>query len=127
MRVEQFGSPDSSSPRQLVGGNASRIGRLERLPKWLNLFPIVTQWAWLSLKYRSITLPSCCNPAITTGGMVGEGKVEYLDIMGVGWTKPARPASFTCEDPVTEKDKSSACSYGISRASPATARARWRN
>lgn len=61
---------------------SARIGRLERLPKWLNLVPIVAQWIWLSLRYRSITLPSCCNPAITSGGMVGEGKLEYLDIMG---------------------------------------------
>lgn len=98
MRVEQFGSPDSSSPRQLVGGNASRIGRLERLPKWLNLFPIVTQWAWLSLKYRSITLPSCCNPAITTGGMVGEGKVEYLDIMGPRALRATAITTFVVAD-----------------------------
>ncbi len=58
------------------------IGRLERLPKWLNLVPMVSQWLWLSLRYRSVTLPSCANPAITAGGMVGEGKLEYLDIMG---------------------------------------------
>lgn len=59
-----------------------RIGTLERLPKWLNLVPIVTQWAWLSIRYRSISLPSTANPAIATGGMVGEGKMEYLHIMG---------------------------------------------
>ncbi|MDB5870981.1 MAG: hypothetical protein JWQ07_423 [Ramlibacter sp.] len=58
------------------------VGRLERLPKWLNLVPMVAQWAWLSLRYRSITLPSCANPAIVTGGMVGEGKLEYFDVMG---------------------------------------------
>jgi hypothetical protein len=61
---------------------AREIGRLERLPKWLNLVPMVLQWAWLALRYRSVTLPSCCNPSITTGGMVGEGKLEYFDIMG---------------------------------------------
>jgi hypothetical protein len=43
---------------------------------------MVLQWAWLALRYRSITLPSCCNPSITTGGMVGEGKLEYFNIMG---------------------------------------------
>ena len=62
--------------------NSREIGRLEQLPKWLNLVPMVLQWAWLALRYRSITLPSCCNPSITTGGMVGEGKLEYFDIMG---------------------------------------------
>jgi hypothetical protein len=59
-----------------------RVGRLERLPKWLNLVPMVAQWAWLSLRYRAITLPSCANPAIVTGGLVGEGKLEYFGIMG---------------------------------------------
>ena len=72
----------SVSVRSAACPPASRIGRLERLPKWLNLVPIVTQWIWLSVRYRSITLPSCCNPAITSGGMVGEGKLEYFKIMG---------------------------------------------
>ncbi|MEO8153189.1 MAG: hypothetical protein ABI605_08980 [Rhizobacter sp.] len=78
--------------RPLVGGVTSlatelppavgRVGRLEQLPKWLNLVPLVAQWVWLSLRYGSITLPSCANPCITSGGLVGEGKMEYLRIMG---------------------------------------------
>ena len=35
-----------------------QAGSLERLPKWLNLLPMVTQWLWLSAKYGAITLPS---------------------------------------------------------------------
>lgn len=58
------------------------IGTLESLPKWINLIPIILQWLWLSLQYRSITLPSVANPAVTTGGMVGEGKMEYFAMMG---------------------------------------------
>lgn len=58
------------------------VGRLERLPKWLNLVPMVAQWAWLSIRYRAITLPSCANPSIVAGGLVGEGKLEYFQIMG---------------------------------------------
>ncbi len=58
------------------------VGRLERLPKWLNLIPMVAQWLWLSIRYRSATLPSAANPALTSGGMVGEGKLEYFQIMG---------------------------------------------
>lgn len=60
----------------------AQVGRLERLPKWLNLVPMVAQWAWLSLRHGSITLPSCANPALTAGGLVGEGKMEYLTVMG---------------------------------------------
>jgi hypothetical protein len=57
-------------------------GVLESVPKWLNLIPTIAQWLWLSLRYRSVSLPSCANPAITSGGLVGEGKLEYLDSMG---------------------------------------------
>lgn len=68
--------------RVATSAPSSQAGTLERLPKWLNLIPIVAQWIWLSLRYRSCTLPSCSNPAITSSGMVGEGKLEYLRIMG---------------------------------------------
>ena len=57
-------------------------GRFERLPKSLNLVPMVLQWCWLGLRYRSFTLPSAANPGITSGGLVGEGKLEYFAAMG---------------------------------------------
>ncbi|MEO8161293.1 MAG: hypothetical protein ABI588_07720 [Arenimonas sp.] len=57
-------------------------GRFERLPKWLNLVPMVLQWTWLGLRYGSFTLPSAANPGITSGGLVGEGKLEYFAAMG---------------------------------------------
>lgn len=60
----------------------ARVGRLEALPKWLLVLPMLAQWLWLACRYRSVTLPSSANPAITTGGLVGEGKLEYLAIMG---------------------------------------------
>ena len=59
-----------------------RRGALERLPKWLICVPLVAQWLWLSLRYLGVTLPSCANPAITAGGLVGETKLEYFDSMG---------------------------------------------
>lgn len=58
-------------------------GAFEKIPKWLNLFPMVAQWLWLGIQYRSLTLPSAANPFITTGGMVGEGKQEYFNSMGL--------------------------------------------
>lgn len=57
-------------------------GTFERLPKWLNLVPMVCQWAWLGLRHGSLTLPSSANPAITTGGLVGDAKSEYFHCMG---------------------------------------------
>ena len=58
------------------------VGQLERLPKWLNLVPMVIQWLWLAIRYRSVTLPSTANPAILAGGLVGEGKADYFATMG---------------------------------------------
>ena len=57
-------------------------GALERLPRWLICIPLTLQWLWLSARYRSVTLPSSANPAITSGGLVGEGKLEYFSGMG---------------------------------------------
>ena len=70
-RFESPARPDSAS-----------LGRLERLPKWLNLIPMVAQWLWLSLRYGCWTLPAAANPRIAAGGLVGEGKSEYFHIMG---------------------------------------------
>ena len=55
---------------------------LERMPKWLICIPLTVQWLWLAIRYRSLTLPTVANPAITAGGLVGEGKLEYFDRMG---------------------------------------------
>lgn len=72
---------------------AQPLGRLERLPKWLNLIPILLQWIWLACVYRSLSLPSAINPAIVAGGLVGEGKLDYFNIMG--------PHALACTAPFT--------------------------
>jgi hypothetical protein len=70
-------------PRRLLGPvTTSARSTLERMPKWLICIPLTIQWLWLALRYRSATLPSCVNPAITSGGLVGEGKLEYFSGMG---------------------------------------------
>lgn len=61
---------------------SEKVGAFERLPKWLNLIPMLLQWAWLGLRYGSITLPSSANPHITAGGLVGDTKSEYFECMG---------------------------------------------
>ena len=64
---------------EAAGGQRST---LERMPKWLICIPLTLQWLWLALRYQSLTLPTIANPAITAGGLVGEGKLEYFDGMG---------------------------------------------
>lgn len=58
------------------------LSTLERLPTWVICIPLTLQWLYLALRYRSATLPSVANPHITSGGLVGEGKLEYFQGMG---------------------------------------------
>jgi hypothetical protein len=75
---------DVSTSRPMSDSNTTQIGvgTLERLPKWMNLIPMIAQWLWLALIHRSLTLPSAANPGLTCGGLVGDGKIEYFDMMG---------------------------------------------
>ena len=59
------------------------LSALERLPTWVICIPLTLQWLYLALRYRSATLPSVANPCITSGGLVGEGKLEYFQGMGI--------------------------------------------
>lgn len=68
------------SPHDSV--TSAPCGTLERLPTWVICIPLVVQWLILAIRYRSLTLPSAANPAITAGGLVGEGKLEYFHTMG---------------------------------------------
>ena len=79
MAIRSLRTTDDSSVRQARDGG---VGDFERLPKWLNLVPMVAQWLWLGLRYGSVTLPSSANPNITAGGLVGDTKSEYFDAMG---------------------------------------------
>lgn len=60
-----------------------RCSLIERMPKWMICIPLAVQWLWLSLRYLSPTLPSAVNPAIPTGGLVGEGKLDYFNGAGL--------------------------------------------
>jgi len=71
-----------ASERALALAGSLPQGRFERLPKWMNLVPMVLQWCWLGLRHGGIALPSTVNPGITAGGLVGEGKLEYFGAMG---------------------------------------------
>lgn len=66
------------------GAHASNLSlsSLEKMPKWLIVLPLALQWLYLSIRFGSATLPSAANPAITAGGLVGEGKCEYIAQMG---------------------------------------------
>lgn len=113
-------------------GDESRvqpIGKIERLPKWLLCIPLVAQWFWLGLRYRSLTLPSCVNPAIETGGLAGETKLETLSLIAsehAGWVAPTSPVPPGADSqtvcvaaglsfPLIAKPNIGWCGYGVRR------------
>ena len=47
-------------------------------PAWLFYPPVVLNYLWLGVRYRGFTLPTAANPAVFTGGFVGESKMVLL-------------------------------------------------
>lgn len=54
-------------------------GLICHLPKPLLVVPMVVQWFWLALRYRSLSLPSAADPSIAIGGLAGESKIGYFE------------------------------------------------
>jgi hypothetical protein len=72
---------------RLDGMPAVRLDRPPVAPReyipWLWIYtPLFFKWMWLSLRYRSLTLPTVANPNIETGGIRGESKTSYLRQIG---------------------------------------------
>ncbi|MBU8873295.1 hypothetical protein KQ910_05940 [Reyranella sp. MMS21-HV4-11] len=57
-------------------------GLICSLPKPLLVVPMVVQWLALSLRYRSLSLPSAADPMIDAGGLAGESKIAYFAQVG---------------------------------------------
>jgi membrane protein DedA with SNARE-associated domain len=55
----------------------------EKLPNGLFYFPVGLRWLLLSVRYRSLTLPTVSNPMIETGGFWGESKSDIMGQVGV--------------------------------------------
>lgn len=76
-----------------------RTGRAEALPApeervasvfafWHPIvfyFPVALYYLWLSIKYRSLSLPTLANPSIYSGGMVRDSKKEILALVPERW------------------------------------------
>ena len=100
-------APDSAGTAQLAEpvGDTPKRTTLERMPKWLICVPLVLQWLWLGLRHGGFTLPSAANPAITSGGLVGETKLEYFASMGaLALSATARHCAFSPADGASMAD-----------------------
>jgi hypothetical protein len=105
------------------------VAPIDLLPKWLLCVPLVTQWLWLGLTYRSATLPSALNPRIETGGLVGESKLSYLAAIDpalrtwIAETHPVMPGAdplavrrrARLSYPLIAKPDIGWCGYGVRR------------
>jgi membrane protein DedA with SNARE-associated domain len=47
-------------------------------PAWVFYLPVALYYIYLSIRYRSFTLPTAANPGMQNGGFVGESKFEIL-------------------------------------------------
>ncbi len=113
--------------------------RIEQLPKSLLCIPLVLHWLYLSVRYRSLTLPSSMNPRIETGGLAGESKSACLAQIAEAfapWVAPwcvvasgedagiARVAAGL-EFPLVAKPDIGWCGYGVRRVDDDSALARY--
>lgn len=73
-RAGRAAGADDASSRPVVS-------RFEFWPPWLFYAPVALWWAWLSVRYRGVLLPSAANPTIHAGGLIGESKGAILDLV----------------------------------------------
>jgi len=58
------------------------ISFFEFWPMWLIYVPVAIQWALLSSRYRSLSLPLIAKPGVPLSGMVGVSKSAVSDLAG---------------------------------------------
>lgn len=75
--------------RRLLLSRWRRFTRWEFWPIWAFYPPVVLRVLWLGLKHRSLTLFTCVNPAISTGGFVGDSKAATLGALGAATDRVA--------------------------------------
>lgn len=64
-----------------ANGSSTRFARIMQWEFWpagLFYLPVIAKYVSLSLRYRSVSLPTLANPGMQTGGFIGESKYETL-------------------------------------------------
>lgn len=67
--------------RRIAIGKLKRIVRWEFWPLAVFYFPVVCYVILLAIRYRSLTVFTCANPAIPAGGFVGESKHDIYSLL----------------------------------------------
>ncbi|MFN8946741.1 MAG: D-alanine--D-alanine ligase [Alphaproteobacteria bacterium] len=58
------------------------VSFFEFWPQYLFYAPMCLYWAWLSLRFGGMTLPTVANPSIPFGGWIGESKARVFEAAG---------------------------------------------
>lgn len=72
---------------------------------WLFYIPVGLYYFWLSIRFRSLTLPTAANPSIYSGGMIRESKSQILDLVPESlrrWVAPHTTYAFTARGIIDE-------------------------
>lgn len=67
------------------------VSPFEFWPMWRFYPPVALHYAWLAIRFRSLTLPTAANPTIFCGGFVRESKSQILGLVPDstrGWISP---------------------------------------
>jgi membrane protein DedA with SNARE-associated domain len=81
------------------------VSMCEKIPPLLFYLPIGLQWIYLSIRYRSITLPTAANPNIEAGGLWGESKSGLMKQVSDEQSRHiADFTSFTLTDKGTQEN-----------------------
>jgi hypothetical protein len=81
--IEIHESQDRAEP-VLKPSKSARLIRLKSWEYWpfsIVYLPVFVYWLWLSLKARSFFFFSASNPSIESGGMLGESKMDILNLI----------------------------------------------
>jgi len=74
-----------------------RLMQWEFWPAWIFYIPVILNYLRLAIWYRGLTLPTCANPGMPTGGLIGESK--YLTLRELQEANPDHVAtSFLLEE-----------------------------
>jgi pimeloyl-ACP methyl ester carboxylesterase len=80
--IEAAHAATSYRRRRLVLSSWRRLTHWEYWPMWAVYPPVALWMVWLAIKHRSITIFTAVNPAMPSGGVVGESKFAILRGLG---------------------------------------------
>lgn len=93
----------STVQKALRSSPVQRWMQWEFWPAWLFYLPIGLNYLRLAGKYRGLNLPTCANPGMFTGGMIGESKYATLHALSEAQPEWTAPSFLVEKGPVAER------------------------